>query len=78
MSTLQKPKFKELPYSSFGGAPLLHTLWNHFDLSLLLTQSGIFKKSGVATWKFAFIFVVGLMARCSPAYKWLSFMRRML
>jgi len=26
MSTLKKPKFKELPFSSFGGAPLLLTL----------------------------------------------------
>jgi hypothetical protein len=73
MSTLQKPKFKELPYSSFGGAPLLHALWNRFDLSLLLTQSGIFKKSGIATWKFAFIFVVGLMARCSSCLQMVKF-----
>ena len=49
MSTLKKPKFKKLSYSSFGGAPLLLSLWNRFDLSLLLTQSGIFKSRGVPT-----------------------------
>jgi hypothetical protein len=64
MSTLQKPKFKKLTQSVFGGAPLLLSLWNRFDLSLLLTQSGIFKKSGIATWKLSFLFVVGLIAGC--------------
>lgn len=73
MSTLQKPKFKKLPYSSFGGAPLLLSLWNRFDLSLLLTQSGIFKKSGVTTWKLAFLFVVGLIARCSSCLQIVNF-----
>lgn len=76
MSVLQKPKFKELPHSSFGGAPLLLSLWNRFDFSLLLTQSGIFKKSGVATWKFAFLFVVGLMAECSSCLQMIKFYKK--
>lgn len=69
MSTLKKLKFKKLSFSSFGGAPLLLTLWNHFDFSLLLTQSGIIKKRGVPTWKLAFLFVVGLMSRCGSCLK---------
>lgn len=76
MSNLQKPKFKELPYSTFGGAPLLLTLWNRFDLSLLLTQSGIFKKSGIATWQFAFIFVIGLMASCSSCLQMVTLYKK--
>ena len=58
MSTLNKPKFKKLAYSSFGGAPLLKSLWDQFDLSLLMAQSGMHKKSGVPTWQLAFLFVV--------------------
>src|SRR5690554_2416298 len=73
MSTLQKPKFKNLPQSSFGGAPLLLALWNRFEFSLLLTQSGIFKKSGVATWKLSFLFVVGLIARCTSCLQMVEF-----
>lgn len=42
----------------------MHTLWDRFDLSLLLSQSGIFKVRGVATWALAFLYVVGLIDRC--------------
>lgn len=73
MSTLNKPKFKKLAYSSFGGAPLLRSLWDRFDLSLLMTQSGIHKKSGVPTWHLAFLFVVGLIAQCSSCLKTVEF-----
>jgi len=73
MSTLKEPKFKNLSFSSFGGAPLLLTLWNRFDFSLLLTQSGINKKSGTPTWKMAFLFVAGLMARCKSDLKMIDF-----
>jgi hypothetical protein len=73
MSTLQKPKFKKLSHSSFGGAPLLLSLWNRFDFSLLLTQSGIFKKSGIATWKLSFLFVVGLIAQCASCLQMVEF-----
>ena len=44
MSTLNKPKFKKLAYSSFGGAPLVKSLLDRFDLSLLMAQSGMHKK----------------------------------
>lgn len=73
MSTVQKPKFKKLAYSSFGGAPLLRSLWDRFDLSLLMTQSGIHKKSGVPTWQLAFLLVVGLLAQCSSCLKTVEF-----
>lgn len=73
MSTLKELKFKNLSFSSFGGAPLLLTLWNRFDFSLLLTQSGISKKRGVPTWKLAFLFVVGLMARCKSDLQMITF-----
>jgi hypothetical protein len=73
MSTLQKPKFKKLSYSSFGGAPLLLSLWNRFDFSLLLTESGIFKTRGVPTWKLAFLFVVGLISRCTSCLQMVEF-----
>jgi hypothetical protein len=56
-------------YSSFGGAPLLKSLWDRFDFSLLLTQSRIFKQRGVPTWQFAFLFVVGLLARCTSCLR---------
>lgn len=76
MSTLKKPRFKELPFSSFGGAPLLLTLWNHFNFSLLLTQSGIYKQRGVPTWKLAFLFVVGLISRCGSCLKIIDFYKK--
>ena len=66
MARLCKPGFKELSsFSSVGGAPVLRTLWDRFDFSLLLSQSGIFKVRGVATWVLAFVYVVGLINRCS-------------
>jgi hypothetical protein len=73
MSTLKDLKFKKLLYSSFGGAPLLLSLWNRFDFSILLTQSGIFKSRGISTWKLAFLFVVGLMARCNSCLQMVQF-----
>ncbi|GMA62840.1 transposase [Alicyclobacillus fastidiosus] len=50
---------------------MLCTLWERFDLSLLLSQSGIFKVRGVATWVLAFLYVVGLINR-SPSVNALS------
>jgi hypothetical protein len=73
VSTLNRPKYKKLAYSSFGGAPLLKSLWDRFDFSLLMTQSGIYKKSGVPTWQLAFLFMVGLIAQCSSCLKTIEF-----
>ncbi|WP_436664184.1 hypothetical protein ACOALA_03215 [Alicyclobacillus acidoterrestris] len=74
MARLCKPKFKELSsFSNVGGAPVLRTLWDRFDLSLLLSQSGIFKIRGVATWVLAFLYVVGLINRCQSVNTLASF-----
>lgn len=73
MTDLHQPKFKKLSYSAFGGAPLLLSLWNRFDFSLLLTQCGIVKTRGCPTWKLAFLFVVGLMSRCAACLQMIQF-----
>lgn len=65
MATLQQPRFRQLPHSECAGAPILRTLWDRFDLSLLLSQSGIHKDRGAPTWMLAFLYVIGLITQCS-------------
>lgn len=65
MNALQKPKFRELQLSECAGVPILRTLWERFDISLLLTQSGMMKRSGVPSWLLCFLYVVGLISNCS-------------
>ncbi len=65
MSTLLKPKFGPLSYSECGGAPVLKTLWEKFDFTLLLTQSGINKHSGTPSWIIAFAYIIALISGCS-------------
>lgn len=65
LKTLQSPRFKDLSQGECAGAPVLRTLWDRFDFSLLLTQSGIMKRSGAPTWLLAFLYVIGLVAGCS-------------
>jgi hypothetical protein len=65
MNALQKPKFKDLSHGECAGAPILKTLWDRFDFSLLLTQSGMFKRCGTPTWLICFLYVVGLVSNCS-------------
>lgn len=65
MKTLEKPKFRELSHGECAGAPILRALWDRFDFSLLLTQSGMFKQSGVPTWMLCFLYVIGLTSGCS-------------
>ncbi|WP_240489077.1 transposase [Cohnella thermotolerans] len=65
MKTLQGPRFKELSQGECAGAPAFRQLWDRFDFSLLLTQSGIMKRSGAPTWLLAFLYVIGLVAGCS-------------
>lgn len=64
MKTLQKPRFRHLSHGECAGAPILKTLWDRFDFSLLLTQSGIFKRSGTPSWLICFLYVVGLVSNC--------------
>jgi hypothetical protein len=40
-------------------------LWDRFDFSLLLTQSGIFKRSGAPAWMLCFMYAIGLVSGCS-------------
>jgi len=40
----------------------LETIWEIFDLSLLFSQTGIRKHSGIATWLMAFSYICGLVA----------------
>ncbi|WP_254611158.1 transposase [Paenibacillus sp. JMULE4] len=65
MSALQKPRFTELNHSECAGAPVLKTLWDRFDFSLLLSQSGMMKRSGTPSWLLCFLYVVGLVSNCS-------------
>jgi hypothetical protein len=65
MKTLEMPKFRDLNQGECAGTPILRKLWDRFDFSFLLTQSGIFKVRGVPTWMIAFLYVVGLMAQCT-------------
>jgi hypothetical protein len=63
--TLVQPKFRKLSHGQSAGAPVLRTLWDQFDFSLLLTQSGIFKRSGAPSWMLCFMYVNGLVSGCT-------------
>lgn len=65
MKTLQSPRFHKLSLSECAGAPILRTLWDRFDFSLLLAQSGMMKRSGTPSWLICFLYVVGLVSNCS-------------
>lgn len=64
-SNLDKPRFGDLPFSECGGAPILRTLWDKFDFSLLLSQAGIMKRSGAPAWMLCFLYVIGLTSGCT-------------
>jgi len=63
--TLEKPRFCKLNHGHCAGAPILRTLWDRFDFSLLLMQSGIVKRNGVPSWMLCFMYVIGLVSNCS-------------
>jgi hypothetical protein len=65
METLEKMKFKHLSHGECAGAPILKTLWDRFDFSLLLTQSGMFKRCGTPSWLICFLYVIGLVSNCA-------------
>lgn len=62
---LDKPKFVDLPHGKCAGAPILKTLWNRFDFSFLLSQTGIRKERGVPAWILAFLYIAALIAQCT-------------
>ena len=65
MTKLQKPKFDELNQGNGAGSPVLKALWEKFELSLLLTQCGMNKHSGVSAWIIVFAYVIGLVRGCT-------------
>ena len=67
MKKLCKPTFKEKDHGQGAGIPVLKTIWDLFDLSLLFTQTGIRKHSGVPTWLLAFAYICGLVSNASSA-----------
>jgi hypothetical protein len=76
MKTLEKPRFKELSQGECAGAPILRSLWDRFDFSLLLTQSGIMKRSGTPSWLLCFLYVIGLVSNCSSVVKMASMAKK--
>ncbi len=67
MKKLCKPTFKEKDHGQGAGIPVLKTIWDLFDLSLLFSQTGIRKHSGVPTWLLAFAYICGLVSNASSA-----------
>jgi len=67
MKKLCKPTFKEKDHGQGAGIPVLKTIWDLFDFSLLFSQTGIRKHSGVPTWLLAFAYICGLVHNSSSA-----------
>lgn len=62
---LEEPRFGDLPFSECGEAPILRVLWDKFDFSFLLSQSGIAKRSGAPAWMLCFLYMIGLTSGCT-------------
>lgn len=69
MQILEKPIFNDLSHSACAGAPILKSIWDHFDLSYILSQAGIHKDKGVPAWMLAFLYVIGLVNNCGSVLK---------
>lgn len=67
MKKLCKPTFENKRYGQGGGIPALKTIWELFDLSLLFSQMGIRKHSGLSTWVLAFAYIYGLVNNAGSA-----------
>ncbi|MCL4439810.1 MAG: transposase [Firmicutes bacterium] len=67
MKQLCKPTFKEKDHGQGAGIPVLKTIWDLFDLSMLFSQTGIRKHSGVPTWLLSFAYICGLINNSSSA-----------
>lgn len=61
MKKMCEPTFEEKSYGQGGGIPVLKTIWEMFDLSLLFSQLGFQKHSGLAAWQLAFAYICGLV-----------------
>jgi len=62
MTKLNKPTFEDKDHGKGAGIPVLKTIWELFDLSILFSQTGIRKHSGIPAWLLAFAYVCGLVA----------------
>ena len=61
MKVLCQPTFEEKSHGKGGGIPVLKTIWEMFDLSLLFSQLGYQKHSGLSVWQLAFAYSCGLI-----------------
>jgi hypothetical protein len=77
MSTLKKPKFKELPFSSFGGAPLLLTLPSGIISTFHFTSLKVeYTNKEVSPLGNGVLFVIGLISRCGSCLKIIDFYKK--
>ena len=74
--TLEQPRFRNLNQGESAGAPILRSLWDRFDFSLLLTQSGITKRNGVPSWMLCFMYAIGLVSNCSSVNQMASLVNK--
>ncbi len=65
MKELCKPTFEKKDHGQGAGIPVLKSIWDLFDLSLLFSQSGIRKHSGIPAWLLAFAYICGLVNHAS-------------
>jgi len=65
MKGLCKPTFEKKDHGQGAGIPVLKSIWDLFDLSLLFSQSGIRKHSGIPAWLLAFAYICGLVNHAS-------------
>jgi len=63
MTNLEKPILENKEYGPGGGIPLLKSLWEKFNVSLLFLQTGFQKHSGISAWLMAFAYICGLIAK---------------
>jgi hypothetical protein len=62
MNKLNKPTLENKDHGKGAGIPVLKTIWDLFDLSLLFSQTGIRKHSGIPAWLLAFSYICGLVS----------------
>ena len=65
MKKLCKPSFEKKDHGQGAGIPVLKTIWDLFDLSLLFSQLGIRKHSGTSAWLLGFAYICGLIGKAS-------------
>lgn len=69
MKRLCKPTFESKDHGRGAGIPTIKVIWDLFDLSLLFSQTGIRKHSGIPAYLLAFAYLCGLVDNTSSANK---------